>query len=222
MSIPQAKFDLTPAHLRTRDKNQRLNPAARGWIELDLGLLRSRSVSEWRKAHSLAKALSLRWVKALGGDVDDVAQEALLALSRELDKLQKKQIAPSRALCRIFFTKATHTLRTHRARNRFIERLPAETQSSLGRPDLELDEQKLADAFEAALRLELEAADPKDRLILQGALLGRSGREIADEVGLAESTVSYRKTQIIKRLRLHLQQVMENKHSLSTILTEDE
>ena len=187
-----------------------LNSAAGQWIDLDLQLLRARSADEWRKAHALAKALALRWTRALGGDLDDAIQEALTALNADLDRLQDNAVPPTCALCTIFFRRAAHMLRARHAQDRLRARLPTEPSSEPGRPDLEHDGQKLTQAFETALRLELQRSGQTDREILHGMLLGRSGREIAISVGLAESTLSWRKVRIVERLRVQIRGMMES------------
>src|SRR5262245_22702763 len=180
-------------------------PGARGWIDLELQLLRARSAEEWRRAHALAKAIAVRRLSSLGGDLDDAVQEALTSLDAELGRLEDKGVPPSCALCRILVQKADRVARARRARERLHDRLRPEPTRDPARPDAELDERTLAHAYDAALRAELEGPHEIDREILRSVLLGWSGKEIAAAMGMAASTVSERKSRLIARLRARLQ-----------------
>jgi DNA-directed RNA polymerase specialized sigma24 family protein len=199
-----------------------LNPAATRWIDLDLQRLRARSADEWRRAHALAKAIALHWIRALGGDLDDVVQEALTALDAELDRLHANAVPPSCALCTIFFQKAAHVLRSRRTQDKLRARLPAEPSPEPRRPDLALDHQKLAHAYEVALRSELESGSETDREILHATLLGRNGKEISVSIGLAESTVSWRKGRIVERLRAQLREALEEPGAAALTMGDEE
>jgi|JI10StandDraft_1071094.scaffolds.fasta_scaffold139220_2 RNA polymerase sigma factor (sigma-70 family) len=185
------------------------SPPRRPGIILDGTRLRARERGEWDKAYVLARTFAHRYVDRLGGDVDDLVQEALTQLAAELDTLAAKGVPPAAALLRTFYCRFMRELRRHHQQRSVAERLPGEPAVSPVRPDEQVAEQQLADALDHALRAELTASAPLDRAILEGVVAGLSNRAIADAVDRVESTVCERLTAIVKRLRRRLRSFLK-------------
>jgi RNA polymerase sigma factor (sigma-70 family) len=179
------------------------SPPRAGIILEDSGL-RARSSAEWDKAYVLARRFAHRYVDRLGGDVDDLIQEALTQLAAELDSLAVKGVPPAAALLRTFYCRFMQEQRRRYQHRATVQRFSGEPEAFPVRPDEQYAEHQLADALDRALREELNASEPLDRAILEGVVAGLNNRAIASLVKRAESTVCERLMAIIKRLRRRL------------------
>jgi RNA polymerase sigma factor (sigma-70 family) len=177
-------------------------------IVLDSAGLRAGLRSEWDKAYRLARIFAHRYVDRMGGDVDDLIQEAIARLAAELDALAAKGVAPAAALLRTFYCQTMKEQRRRHRHRGLAERLPGEPVPSPPRPDDQYADHEVSDAIDRVLRDELASGAPLDRAILEGILAGLNNRTIAGIVGRSVATVCERLQAIIKRLQQRLRALL--------------
>lgn len=183
-------------------------PPARSWTKLDAAALLAGSPAEWQKALALARAFALRRTRGLGGDAQDLIQDAVLYLDQHLrnreEEGESKAVAssdtpPESILLQYFAGRAWNAARDRATHERLLQRRSDELSPEIPRaPDDLLDERRWAAACAVAVTAE---RDGPDRALLEAVLLGRSLGEIASESGLAKTTVHSTLKRLRERLR---------------------
>jgi RNA polymerase sigma factor (sigma-70 family) len=178
-----------------------LIPQARTRIKLSTEALVARSPVEWRKAVALAKSFAIRWVKALGSDVDDLVQDALQHLDHQLPSITPST-PPESVLLQYFACRARNAVRDLATRRRLLERGAIDLSPEAARsPEDLVDDKRWAAAFEAAVQAERLECDAADAVLLDNALMGASLSEMASVLGTPKTTVHTRLGGLRARLR---------------------
>ena len=167
--------------------------------------------SDWRRLHSIYLPLIRRWlgrVPGLGDEADDLAQEVLIVVVREIPQFQRQRLGSFRAWLRLITVNRLRTHRKRRMRRRpsvgfdateqFVDQL-ADSNGDLARQwDLEHDRH----VFENLLAIVRPKFEAKTWEAFQRfALDGIPAAQVAAELGTTENAVLQAKSRILKRLR---------------------
>lgn len=181
-------------------------------IVLDNAALRAGVRAEWDKAYCLARIFAHRYVDRLGGDVDDLIQDAIAQLAAELDALAVKGVEPAAALLRSFYCRTMKEQRRRYRQRGLAERLSEEPAPAPPRADDQYADHEVGDAIDRLVRDELASVAPIDRAILEGVIGGLNNRAVAGVVGRSEATVCERLQAMVKRLQQRLRAFLEHGH----------
>lgn len=163
--------------------------------------------ASWRRLTDLYTPLVRRWVRRAGvgeTDLDDVVQEVLTALVRDLPRFEHNRRAGA-------FRAWLRTITVHRVRTHWQARPPAIAGSPEALAELEDPESPLSRAWDEehdrhvlgslleSIRLEFQPATWRafERQVRDGV----SPAEVAGEVGLSVNAVLVAKSRVLKRLR---------------------
>ncbi len=165
---------------------------------------------DWHRLHGIYLPLVRRWlarVPGLGDEVDDLAQEVMIVLVRELPRFERRREGSFRAWLRRV---AVNRVRSDRRRRRrlpavgldpaagFLDRLEA-PDGDLAR---EWDRDHDRHVFERLLAIVQPDFHPTTwKAFRRFALEGASAAVVAGELGLTENAVLQAKSRILKRLR---------------------
>jgi RNA polymerase sigma factor (sigma-70 family) len=167
--------------------------------------------ADWRRLHDLYQPLIRQWlarISGLGDEADDLAQEVLVVVVRELPKFERRREGSFRAWLRQIMVNRVRTFRKLQQRRPrtgldsdgedFLARLE-DPASDLSRQwDREHDRhvfQKLLDT----VRGDFEQATWE--AFQRFAVEGRPAAQVAKELGVSENAVLQAKSHILKRLR---------------------
>jgi RNA polymerase sigma-70 factor (ECF subfamily) len=166
---------------------------------------------DWRRLHDLYQPLLHSWMARAGvaaSDADDLAQEVLLVVFREVGDFERRGRGAFRSWLR--------TILAHRVRDYFRGRkyLPTATgdsdflrqldelespDSALSRQwDREHDEHVIASLLR---RVQGDFAPATCQAFLRHALEGEPAARVAEELGLSLNSVVLAKSRVLKRLR---------------------
>lgn len=175
--------------------------------------------SDWRRLFELYQPLLRAWLTRAGvasSDLDDLAQEVMLVVVREVHGFDRRRLGAFRAWLR---TIVVHRVRDHfRACNHrptatgdsaFVERL-AELES----PDSALSRQWNLEhdrylAAKVMRLLEHDFAPSTWEAFRRQVIEGRSATEVSTELGISLNAVLLSKSRVLKRLRQELARYVE-------------
>jgi RNA polymerase sigma-70 factor (ECF subfamily) len=177
-------------------------------------LIAAPTEEDWRRLSELYQPLLRAWM-ARGGvapsDTDDLSQEVLLVVFREVGHFERRSQGAFRAWLR--------TILVHRMRNYFraCRHRPSATGGSAGLhliDDLESPESEMSRLWDlehdehvaAALmrRVRVDFAPATWQAFRRHVLEGESARRVANELALSPNSVLLAKSRVLKRLRQEL------------------
>jgi RNA polymerase sigma-70 factor (ECF subfamily) len=165
--------------------------------------------ADWRRLHDLYLPLIRAWLTQAGlsADADDLSQEVLVVLVRELPGFRRQRDGSFRSWLRQATVNRVRSWRQARARrpvagldptDQFLRQLEDPASELSGRWDREHD-RHVVQRLLAAVRPGCEPATWKAFTLF--ALEGRSAAETAAETGLTENAVMLAKSRLLRRLR---------------------
>ena len=177
---------------------------------LDRLKLATPDAAEWRRVHDIYAPLIRSWlarVPGVGDEANDLAQEVLLVLFRELPAFDRRRDGAFRAWLRRI---TVHRLRAFwQARQRRpvagaqdAERLLAELEDADGDLAREWDrdhDRHVFDKLLAVVRPDFE--DATWRAFTRFAVDGLPAARVAEEMGMTDNAVLQAKFRVLKRLR---------------------
>jgi RNA polymerase sigma-70 factor (ECF subfamily) len=165
--------------------------------------------ADWQRLHDLYLPLVRAWVAQAGvaADADDLAQEVLLVVVRELPEFRRQRDGSFRCWLRQVTVNRIRSWRRDRARHpatgldpteQFLSQLADPASELSARWDREHDHHVFKKLL-ATIRPDCEPATWKAFCLF--ALEGRSAAETAAETGLTENAVMVAKSRLLRRLR---------------------
>jgi RNA polymerase sigma-70 factor (ECF subfamily) len=167
--------------------------------------------AEWQRLHDIYLPLIRSWlarVPGLGDEADDLSQEILLVLFRELPAFERRRDGAFRAWLRqitVNRVRAFHRARRRRPRaglgpeaEHLLTRL-ADPTSELARQWDQDHDKHVIHKLLAIVQADFEAGTW--RAFTRFALDGQPAAQVAGELGMTESAVVKAKSRILKRLR---------------------
>jgi RNA polymerase sigma-70 factor (ECF subfamily) len=166
--------------------------------------------SDWNRFEALYRPLIRRWIgriPGLGHEVDDVAQEVLLVLIREIPRFDRRREGSFRAWLRQVTANRVRVYRRQRHRQigaradpteGFLDQM-ADSNSLLARQFDQEHDKHVCDALLSAVRSDFTPAtwDAFQRF----AVDGRPAADVARELGLSVNAVVKAKSRVLNRLR---------------------
>jgi RNA polymerase sigma-70 factor, ECF subfamily len=168
------------------------------------------AASDWQRLHGLYAPLIRSWlarVPGVGDESNDLAQEVLLILVRELPAFQRQRDGSFRAWLRRVTVNRVRTWRKARQRRPAAGLDPADNfLSQLDDPASDLSQQWDQDHDRHVLERLLAVVKPDFEsatweAFQQFALQGHKAADVAVRLGLSENAVILAKARILKRLR---------------------
>ena len=165
--------------------------------------------ADWRRLHDLYAPLIRAWLvqAGLAADADDLAQEVLVVLVRELPGFRRQRDGSFRSWLRLVTVNRVRSWRQARARHpvagldptdQFLRQLADPASELSGQWDHEHDRH----VFQQLLAAVRPGCEPSTwRAFCLFALEGRSAAETAAETGLTENAVMLAKSRLLRRLR---------------------
>jgi len=166
--------------------------------------------SDWKLFQGLYLPLILRWLSRIPGlrvEAEDLAQDVLVVLIREIPRFQRQREGSFRAWLRQVTVNRVRTYRRQRVRRAavrldpaddFLESL-ADSNSDLAR---EWDRDHDQYVFQKLLALVQPEFQPTTwEAFRRFAVDGHAVADVARELGLSENSVILAKSRILKRLR---------------------
>jgi RNA polymerase sigma-70 factor (ECF subfamily) len=174
---------------------------------------------EWRKLTHLYLPLIRYWlgrVPSLHDEADDLAQEVLVVLLRELPLFERQRSGSFRAWLRQITVNCIRTFLRDRGQ-RPLARLGEDADnfvSQLEDPNSDLSRQWDRDhdkhVFQKLLALVQPDFEPNTwRAFVQFAIKGAAAAEVAQEMGLSECAVIQARFRVLKRLREEAGELMD-------------
>jgi RNA polymerase sigma-70 factor (ECF subfamily) len=165
--------------------------------------------TDWSRLKDIYSPLIQKWLKripGLGDEVDDLAQEVLLVLVRELASFERHRDGSFRAWLRQITVNRVRTHRRRRGRHPLVGFDPTEGYldrlSSDGDLAREWDCEHDRHVFRKLLTIVRPDFHPTTWEAFQRvAIDGRSATDVAAELGLNVNSVLLAKSRILKRLR---------------------
>lgn len=165
--------------------------------------------ADWRRLHDLYQPLIRAWLAQTGlaAEADDVAQEVLAVVVRELPAFRRQRDGSFRTWLRRVTVNRVRSWRQARARrpvtgldptDRFLTQLEDPASELSAQWDREHD-RHVFDKLLAAARVGCELATWEAFRLF--ALEGRPAAEAAAQTGLSENAVMLAKSRLLKRLR---------------------
>jgi RNA polymerase sigma-70 factor (ECF subfamily) len=174
--------------------------------------------SDWKRFEVLYVPLIRRWVSripGLGGDVDDVTQEVLLVLVRELPRFERQRSGSFRAWLRQVTVNRVRVYRRQRAgqpavvgdkADTFLDQV-ADSNSLLAQQFDEEHDRHVYDALLSAVRPDFHQSTWD--AFQQFAVKGRPAGDVARELGLTVNAVVKAKARVLSRLRQEAGRLLE-------------
>jgi RNA polymerase sigma-70 factor (ECF subfamily) len=165
---------------------------------------------DWNRFESMYAPLIRRWIGRIPGldhDVDDVWQEVLLVLSREIPRFDRRREGSFRAWLRQVTANRVRVYRRQRHRQTggaadltdgFLDQM-ADSNSLLARQFDQEHDKHVCDALLSAVRSDFTPATWA--AFQQFAVEGRPAAEVARELGLTVNAVVKAKSRVLNRLR---------------------
>jgi RNA polymerase sigma-70 factor (ECF subfamily) len=165
--------------------------------------------ADWRRLHDLYLPLVRAWVAQAGlaADADDLAQEVLLVIVRELPEFRRQRDGSFRCWLRQVTVNRIRSWRRDRARDPVAGMDPTDQfLCQLADPASELsaqwDREHDHHVFKQLLAIVRADCEPVTwKAFSLFALGGRSATETAAETGLTENAVMLAKSRLLRRLR---------------------
>ncbi len=167
--------------------------------------------AEWRKLQDIYRPLIRGWlgrVAGLGDEADDLSQEVLVVVFRELPGFERRRDGSFRAWLRQITVNRIRTFQKARRRRPGARGGPAAGQllAQLADPRSDLarrwDEEHDRHVVGKLLALVKGDFEPHTwEAFTRFALEGRPAARVAEELGMKESAVMQAKSRILKRLR---------------------
>lgn len=167
--------------------------------------------AEWHRLHDMYRPLIHHWLSQLPGlrdEIDDLTQEVLLVLFRELPSFERRRHGSFRAWLRQIAVNRMWTFCKTRRRS---PRLPSavtveQLLTQLEDPNSELARQWDRDhdqhVFDKLLaHVQPDFAPATWQAFTRFALDGQSAARVAKELGMSESAIVQAKSRVLKRLR---------------------
>jgi RNA polymerase sigma-70 factor (ECF subfamily) len=166
--------------------------------------------SDWNRFEALYAPLIRRWIGRIPGlehDVDDVSQEVLLVLIREIPRFDRRREGSFRAWLRQVTVNRVRVYRRQRHRQigavadqteGFLDQM-ADSNTLLARQFDQEHDKHVCDALLSAVRSDFTQAtwDAFQRF----AVDGRPAADVARELGLTVNAVVKAKSRVLNRLR---------------------
>ncbi len=165
------------------------------------------AAQDWQRLTDLYRPLIRRWLRhdpALRDEADDLVQEVLAVLVRELPRFERRREGSFRCWLRAI---THHRLQAYwRSRRRRPQAAPHALLAQLADPHSELcrrwDEEHDRHVFRRLLELLEPEFEPATWRAFRGVVLdGRTAAEVAAELGTTVNAVLIAKARILKRLR---------------------
>jgi RNA polymerase sigma-70 factor (ECF subfamily) len=163
--------------------------------------------ADWRRLHDLYLPLVRAWLTQAGlsADADDLSQEVLVVLVRELPGFRRQRDGSFRSWLRQVTVNRVRSWRQARRpvagldpTDQFLRQLADPASELSGRWDREHDRH----VFQQLLAAVRPGCEPATwRAFCLFALEGRSAAETAAETGLTENAVMLAKSRLLRRLR---------------------
>jgi RNA polymerase sigma-70 factor (ECF subfamily) len=165
---------------------------------------------DWDRFESIYRPLIRRWIgriPGLGGEVEDVEQEVLLVLVREVPRFDRRRVGSFRAWLRQV---AVNRVRVYRRKHHrrpvalgdqtegFLDRM-VDSDSDLAKKLDEEHDKHVCDALRSAVRPDFNQTTWI--AFEQFAVEGRPAAEVAQELGLTVNAVVKAKARVLSRLR---------------------
>ncbi len=165
---------------------------------------------DWNRFEALYRPLIRRWIgriPGLGNDVDDLSQEVLLVLIREIPQFDRRRDGSFRAWLRQVTANRVRVYRRQRHRqpgaaadqtDGFLDQM-ADSNSLLARQFDDEHNKHVCEALQSAVRSDFNQATWD--AFQQFAVEGRPAAEVARELGLSVNAVVKAKSRVLNRLR---------------------
>jgi RNA polymerase sigma-70 factor (ECF subfamily) len=174
--------------------------------------------SDWRRLQEIYLPLVRRWlgrVPGLGNEVDDLAQDVLVVLVRELPRFDRQREGSFRAWLRNVTVNRVRTHRRKRYRrpaaghdltDGFLERLSDPNDDLAREWDRDHDKHVVGKLL-TVVQADFSSTTWKafQRFGIDGVPVGR----VAEELGLSENAVILAKSRVLKRLREEAGELLE-------------
>ena len=166
--------------------------------------------SDWGRFEAVYRPLIRRWIgriPGLGHEVDDVSQEVLLVLIREIPQFDRRRKGSFRAWLRQVTANRVRVYRRQRHRQTaaaadqtdgFLDQM-ADSNSLLARQFDQDHDKHVRDTLLSTVRSDFNQATWD--AFQQFAVEGRPAAEVARELGLTVNAVVKAKSRVLKRLR---------------------
>jgi RNA polymerase sigma-70 factor (ECF subfamily) len=166
--------------------------------------------SDWNQFEVMYRPLIQRWIgriPGLGNDVEDVTQEVLLVLVREIPRFERQRLGSFRAWLRQITANRVRVYTRQRYRqpamaadqtDGFLDQI-ADSKSLLARQFDEEHDKHVCEALRSAVRSDF---DPLTwDAFQQFAVEGRPAADVARELGMTVNAVVKAKARVLSRLR---------------------
>ena len=166
--------------------------------------------SDWQQFEAMYVPLIRRWISripGLGGDVDDVTQEVLLVLVREISHFERQRLGSFRAWLRQVTVNRVRVYRRNRQgqpavdgkkTDAFLDQV-ADSNSLLAKQFDHEHDKHVCDVLRSAVRPDFNQSTWD--AFQQFAVEGRSACDVARELGLTVNAVVKSKSRVLNRLR---------------------
>jgi RNA polymerase sigma-70 factor (ECF subfamily) len=174
---------------------------------------------EWHKLRDIYQPLIRTWLARfpdVGDEIDDLTQDVLLVLFRELPSFERRRLGSFRAWLKLI---AVNRVRRHWKRNRrrpfarqgangdqFLSQLE-DPKSALSRQWDQDHDDHVFKKLVAMVKPDFE--DSTWQAFTRFALDGQPAASVAQELGMSESAVIQAKSRVLKRLRQEAGEFME-------------
>jgi RNA polymerase sigma-70 factor (ECF subfamily) len=165
---------------------------------------------DWNRFEAIYRPLIRRWIgqiPGLGNDVEDVTQEVMLVLVREIPRFERQRLGSFRAWLRQI---TVNRVRVHRRQHYrqpavaadqtdgFLDQI-ADSNSLLARQFDEDHDKHVCDALKSAVKSDFDQSTWD--AFQQFAVEGRPAAEVAAELGMTVNAVVKAKARVLRRLR---------------------
>jgi RNA polymerase sigma-70 factor (ECF subfamily) len=174
---------------------------------------------DWRRLDDLYRPLLHNWVVRAGvpaSDVDDLVQEVLVVVVREITEFERQRQGAFRAWLRVILT---HRVRDYLRGQKYQPNAPGGSDFLRRLDELESPESALSklwdrehDRHVAASLMQRVQGDfdlPTWQAFQRHALEGESAAQVAEELDLSLNSVLLAKSRVLKRMRQELAGLVE-------------
>ncbi len=166
--------------------------------------------SDWNRFEAMYRPLIRRWIgqiPGLGTEVDDVAQEVMLVLVREIPRFDRRREGSFRAwlrqvtVNRVLVYRRQHYRQPAKAADQtdgFLDQI-ADSNSVLARQFDQEHDKHVCDALRSAVRCDFDQSTWD--AFQQFAVEGRPATLVARELGMSVNAVVKAKARVLNRLR---------------------
>jgi RNA polymerase sigma-70 factor (ECF subfamily) len=167
--------------------------------------------AEWRRLQDIYQPLIRHWLlrlPGLHGEIDDLTQEVLVVLFRELPAFERRRHGSFRAWLRQITVNRTRAFCKRRRQQPLaggqveVEHLLTQLEDPRSELARQWDHDHDGHVFQKLLALVEPDFEPKTwQAFLRFALDGQAAARVAEELGMTEGAVVKAKSRILKRLR---------------------